>query len=82
LFSYQHETDLSLEQIFNLNSAALAASSRELAEDAKRLAEDTKRIAAATRRDSTSMKAIAALTMVFLPFTFVAVSHRYYTRCS
>lgn len=31
-------------------------------------------IAAASKQDSSSMKALAVLTMVFLPFTFLAVS--------
>lgn len=36
------------------------------------IAEESKRIAVETKRDSDSMKTIAALTMVFLPGTFVA----------
>ncbi|KAF8249256.1 hypothetical protein K440DRAFT_641288 [Wilcoxina mikolae CBS 423.85] len=37
-----------------------------------RIAEESKRIAAETRKDSSSMKTIAALTMVFLPGAFIA----------
>lgn len=37
------------------------------------LSKDSKRIAEASRRDSTSMRAIAILTMFFLPGTFTAV---------
>lgn len=38
------------------------------------IAEASRRIAFETKRDSDAMKTIAALTMVFLPATFVAVS--------
>lgn len=38
------------------------------------LAADSKQIAMATKRDSSAMKTIALLTMIFLPGTFVAVS--------
>jgi Mg2+ and Co2+ transporter CorA len=37
------------------------------------LAADSKQIAAASKRDSSAMKTIAVLTMLFLPATFVAV---------
>lgn len=37
------------------------------------LGKDTKEIAAASKRDSSAMKTIAVLTMVFLPGTFVSV---------
>jgi hypothetical protein len=37
------------------------------------VAEDSKKIAMAAKRDSTAMKTISVLTMVFLPGTFVAV---------
>jgi hypothetical protein len=39
-----------------------------------RIAEESKLIAAEARKDSSSMKTIAALTMVFLPGAFIAVS--------
>ena len=38
------------------------------------LAADSRQIAAATKKDSSAMKTIALLTMIFLPGTFVAVS--------
>ena len=38
------------------------------------IADASRRIAFETRRDSDAMKTIAALTMIFLPGTFVAVS--------
>lgn len=41
----------------------------------KALAEDSGRIALATSRDSSLMRIIAILTLVFLPPTFTAVSH-------
>ena len=59
-------------------SKGLAESSASLAADSKEIAEDSKQIAEATRRDSTSMKAIAMLTMVFLPATFAAVRESFY----
>ena len=39
------------------------------------IGKDTKEVAAASKRDSSAMKTIAVLTMVFLPGTFVSVSH-------
>jgi len=55
-------------------SKSLAESSTRLAADSKEIAEDSKDVAEATKWDSTSMKAIATLTMVFLPPTYAAVS--------
>ncbi|OTA95519.1 hypothetical protein M434DRAFT_9766 [Hypoxylon sp. CO27-5] len=43
----------------------------------RRLAESSTSIARDTRRDSSAMKSIAILTMVFLPATFTAVSQNY-----
>jgi Mg2+ and Co2+ transporter CorA len=40
------------------------------------IAADSKKIAAASKKDSSAMKTIAVLTMLFLPATFVAVSLR------
>lgn len=40
------------------------------------LAADSREIAAASKRDSSAMKGIAFLTMVFLPGTYIAVSIR------
>ena len=45
----------------------------EIAADSRRIAEDSKRIAVLTRRDSNDMRVIAAVTLLFLPGTFVAV---------
>ncbi len=39
------------------------------------LASDSRAVAVATARDSAAMRAIAAVTMLFLPATFTAVSH-------
>jgi hypothetical protein len=41
------------------------------------LAADSKEIAASSKKDSSAMKTIAVLTMMFLPATFVAVSSKY-----
>lgn len=37
------------------------------------VAEDSKKIAAAAKRDSSAMKTVSMLTLIFLPGTFVAV---------
>ena len=44
----------------------------ELAKDSKRIAEISQKVATDTKRDSSSMKSIAAVTMIFLPGTFTA----------
>lgn len=41
------------------------------------LAKDSKELAAASKQDSSAMKIIAVLTTLFLPGTFVAVSHHF-----
>ena len=43
-----------------------------IAKQSQRTADESKNVAVGTRRDSTSMKTIASLTMVYLPSTFVA----------
>lgn len=43
------------------------------------IAMDSKKLSEASTRDSSSMKAIAVVTMVFLPSTAVAVSHILFT---
>ncbi|MCJ1250702.1 hypothetical protein MMC30_007930 [Trapelia coarctata] len=43
-----------------------------IAKQSQRTADESKNIVVETRRDSTSMKTIASLTMVYLPSTFVA----------
>jgi len=47
--------------------------SQKLAEDSRLLAADSRELAAAAKRDSSALKAIAVLTMLFLPGTFIAV---------
>lgn len=56
-----------------LNYQAAEASIR-IAEESRRIADDSKKVAILTRRDSTDMRVIAAMTLMFLPGTFVAVS--------
>lgn len=51
----------------------LSLTTQRDAEVSIRIAEDSKALAKEVKRDSTSMKAIAAVTMCFLPGTFVAV---------
>lgn len=43
-----------------------------IAKQSQRTADESKNVAVETRRDSTSMKTIASLTMVYLPSTFAA----------
>ena len=40
----------------------------------KAIAEETKSVAILTQKDSTNMRIITAITLIFLPGTFVAVS--------
>ncbi|KAF8248641.1 hypothetical protein K440DRAFT_642060 [Wilcoxina mikolae CBS 423.85] len=55
-------------------SKRIAEESKRIGEESKRIGEESKHIATETKKDSSSMKTIAALTMVFLPGTFVSVS--------
>lgn len=58
--NYKNRKDSTMALVYNLVTQQDAASNIQLA--------------ASMKRDSTSMNAIAALTMVFLPGTFIAVS--------
>lgn len=62
--NYKNRKDGMMSLVFNLVTQQDAANGMEIAAD--------------TKRDSTSMNAIAALTMVFLPGTFTAVSTPYF----
>ena len=42
------------------------------------IALDSNKVALLTRRDSTDMRIIAAVTLFFLPPTFIAVGHLYF----
>jgi hypothetical protein len=55
---------------------ALAQQSTKLAEDSRDLGEYTALLAEQTTADSASMITIAAVTMFFLPATFVSVSYK------
>ena len=59
--NYKNRKDSTMALVYNLVTQQDAASNIQLA--------------ASMKRDSTSMKAIAALTMAFLPGTFTAVSN-------
>ena len=50
-----------------------AQASIQIAEESRRIADDSKKIATLTRRDSVDMRVIAAVALIFLPGTFVAV---------
>lgn len=46
----------------------------EAMEQSRQIADESRKIAHLTRRDSTDMRIIAVVTMLFLPGTFTAVS--------
>lgn len=74
VFTMTNQRDQELSLQLARDSKTLTEHSVQLAHDSKTLAEDTKTLAEKATRDSNSMKAIAAVTMFFLPGTFVAVS--------
>lgn len=61
-------------QVYNYIAQMDAQYNQELSKYSTQLAADSRQISVASKRDSTAMKGIAVLTMVFLPGTFVAVS--------
>jgi hypothetical protein len=65
--SWQRKATIQVQGLFNLIAQRDQMMSIDVARDTKKLAEDSK-------RDTTSMKAIAAVTIFFLPGTFAAVS--------
>ncbi|KAL8855913.1 MAG: hypothetical protein Q9178_007479 [Gyalolechia marmorata] len=62
---YMMRIDLQMKVLYNLMQQGESKNARSIALDSKKLAE-------ASTRDSSSMKAIAVLTMVFLPSTTIA----------
>lgn len=64
--------DSIINQYDNKVSLSNAEANTSIAEQSRRIADESKAIASETRRDSTSMKTIASLTMVYLPATFAA----------
>jgi hypothetical protein len=65
--SWQKKASIQVHGLFNLIAQRDQHTNIAIARDSRTLAEESK-------RDSTSMNAIAAVTMVFLPGTFTAVS--------
>ncbi|KAI1846665.1 hypothetical protein JX266_007238 [Neoarthrinium moseri] len=65
--SWERKASIVVAGLFNLISQRDQSTSIEIAKSSQDIATESK-------RDSTSMKAIAAVTMCFLPGTFVAVS--------
>ena len=57
----------------NRNNIQATIASVNIAAESRRIADDSKKIAILTRRDSNDMRIIAAVTLLFLPGTFVAV---------
>jgi len=77
--SWQQKASIQIQGLFNIIAQREQELGRKLASDSLRLTqasldlgEITKQIAEDSKRDSTSMKAIAAVTMSFLPGTFAA----------
>lgn len=84
--STQQKATIQIQGLFNIIAQREQVLSRQIARDtllqteasldqaraSLQLGEATRQIAADSKRDSTSMKAIAAVTMFFLPGTFVA----------
>ncbi|CAF9931594.1 MAG: hypothetical protein GOMPHAMPRED_005971 [Gomphillus americanus] len=64
--------DSLINQYDNKVSLDNAAANTTIAEQSRRIADESRKIAIETQRDSTSMKTIASLTMVYLPITFTA----------
>jgi hypothetical protein len=65
---------VSRRQLYNLMQRQDNNLNLQIAKDSRTLAEASKELARKSKRDSSSMKAIAVLTMFFLPGTAVAVS--------
>ena len=70
--SLQSRASIQIQGLFNIIAQHEQELSRELTKASLQLGEATRQIAEDSKRDSTSMKAIAAVTMFFLPGTFVA----------
>ncbi|OAP61911.1 hypothetical protein AYL99_04114 [Fonsecaea erecta] len=69
---YRDRTATQINLLFHLANQAESRDNKEIAAQNKEIAELTARIAQQTQRDSASMITIAAVTMFFLPGTFVA----------
>jgi hypothetical protein len=80
--SYEGRTHVQLNLLLHLSNQADTRASVELAEQSKEIAEFTAKLAKRTQRDGASMITIAAVTMLFLPATFIAVSHPIFQLCS
>lgn len=65
--TWKHKATILVQTVFTLTTQRDTGISIQVAQDSRTLAQKA-------TRDSTSMKAIAAVTMCFLPGTFVAVS--------
>ena len=77
--SWQQKASIQIQGLFNIITQReqelgrkLASDSLHLTQASLELGEVTRQIAEDSKRDSTSMKAIAAVTMCFLPGTFAA----------
>jgi hypothetical protein len=65
--------DSKSSKIIAESSNRIAADTRKDSKAMKAISEQSKRIAESTQLDSAAMKTIAAVTMVFLPGTAIAV---------
>ena len=69
-----HWPDPKSHRPFNIASQNDNRTNIDIAATSKQIAEDSRRIAEEAKKDSSSMITIAAVTMLFLPGTFVSVS--------
>jgi Mg2+ and Co2+ transporter CorA len=69
---YRGRTDIQIQLLFHLANQEESRANKAIAAQNKKIAELTAKLAQRTQRDSSSMITIAAVTMFFLPGTFVA----------
>lgn len=62
-----------LQTVFCLTGTHDNRSSNQVAQTSMKIAEESKKVTMLTRNDSTDMRIIASVTLLFLPGTFVAV---------
>ena len=70
--SYAARTKARTELFYNLANQRDSRTNIGLADTSRHIADETRKIAQDTRRDSSSMITVAALTLLFLPGTFVS----------
>ena len=77
VYNYIARLDSQTQQKLAAAQTELAKAQTELAQSQKEISLSSNLIAQASKRDSSAMKGIALLTMVFLPGTYIAVCNAY-----